>query len=156
MLSIKFREGISETIDILNYVDEIYLEKIPKKLIDFFEKNKLLDYKPKLDHSKKLSEMNLKNKTKDILSIIYLNYWCDTEEKNKYTKILKENDIKYENELRKQYDPNNLFKEDIHLNTANQESENIFLMETSQEPFFIMIKKWLYNIFNKIKYKNTK
>lgn len=148
MLSIEFREGISETLDILNFVDEIYLKKLPKKLKDFLEKNKLTNYKSELDHSKRLNEMNLKETTKDILSIIYLNYWCDPEEKNKYIQILKQNDKKYEDKLRAHYDSSVLFKKNLHKVENKQESsESMFLIEKEKDSFFEKIKKWLYSLF---------
>ena len=41
MNSLEFREGITETLDILNHMDKSYTDKIPKKFKDFLEKNKI-------------------------------------------------------------------------------------------------------------------
>ena len=68
MSSLEFSEGITETLDILKHMDKSYTDKIPKKFKDFLEKNKSDSYTPHLDHSKKIKEMNLKEKTKDILA----------------------------------------------------------------------------------------
>lgn len=105
MISKDLSEGISETLDILSHMDEIYIYKIPAKFREFLEKNKSNIYKPNLDHSKKINEMNLKNKTKDILAIIYLNYWCNSQEKNEYVKILNNNEKRHQAILRKNQKP---------------------------------------------------
>lgn len=110
MVSVKLSEGISETLDILNHMDKSYIDRIPKKFKEFLEKNKSDSYIPNLDHSKKINEMNLKEKTKNILAILYINYWCDSEQKLKYANLLKRNEEKYLEESRKKYDPDNLFK----------------------------------------------
>lgn len=110
MVNIKLAEGISETLDILNHMDRSYVDKIPIKFREFLEKNKSKIYKPNLDHSKTINEMNLKNKTKDILTIIYMKFWCTPEEKKNYFNILAENQIRKEKEARIKYNPDNLFK----------------------------------------------
>ena len=50
------------------------------------------------------------NKTKDILTIIYMKFWCTPEEKKNYFNILAENQIRKEKEARIKYNPDNLFK----------------------------------------------
>ncbi len=110
MISSSLAEGISETLDILNHIDKSYVEKIPLKFIKFLEENKSKTYFPDMDHSKKLNELNLKKKTKDILLIIYMKYWCREEEKGNYYTALKRNQIKKEKEARIKYNPDNIFK----------------------------------------------
>lgn len=92
MGNVEFSEGISETLDILNHLDKVYTDKIPEKFKNFLDKNKSSSYIPKLDHSKKINEMNLKESTKDILTTIYIKYWATAEERSKYTKLLIENE----------------------------------------------------------------
>ena len=101
MVTIEFKESISEILDILNYMDQSYIDKIPKKFKEFLEKNKSQSYIPNLDHSLKINEMKLKEKTKDILAVIYMNYWCVSQKKSEYTKLLNENQIKYQSEIEK-------------------------------------------------------
>ena len=110
MVSTEFSEGISETLDILNHMENTYIEKLPKKFIEFLEKNKSVEYISSLDHSKKINEMNLKEKTKDILAAIYMNYWCASQQKTEYNKLLKQNEIKYQEYLREKYSTDNIFK----------------------------------------------
>lgn len=110
MVSVEYSEAIVEILDILNNSDETIYNKIPKKLIEFWQQNKSETYKPNLDHSKKLTEMNLKEKTKAIIAMIYLNYLCDEDEKKETILILKNNENAYQKEIREKYNPDNIFK----------------------------------------------
>lgn len=119
MVSTEFSEGISEVLDIFNHMDKTYTDRIPKKFKEFLEKNKSHSYVPNLDHSKKINEMNLKGKTKNILAAIYMNYWCSDEKKSNYAKVLKNNEEKYQEQLRKKYNPDNLFGNKTHTSIQN-------------------------------------
>lgn len=112
MVSIEYREAIVEVLEILQYSDDCIIEKIPKKLIEFWQKNKSTTYKPNLDHNKSINEMDLKNKTKSIITMIYLNYLCDDEERSNINLILKNNEEKYQQKLRERYNTDNIFKKD--------------------------------------------
>ena len=61
MVSTEYSEAIVEVLDILQYSDDYIIERIPKKLIEFWERNKSTTYKPNLDHSKPINEMKLKH-----------------------------------------------------------------------------------------------
>ncbi len=149
MVSEEFSQGIAETLDILNYMDKIYIEKIPKKFKDFLEKNKSKSYVSHLNHSKKVNEMKLKEKTKDILSILYMMYWCSSEEKTNYSKLLKQNDEKNQKELSEKYNPDNIFetKDQISININNQIQDDVSLIER-KDSFFIKVIKRIKNIFH--------
>ena len=149
MLNTEFSEAISETLDILKYMEKSYIDKIPKKLRTFLEKNKSESYTPNLDHSQKLNEMNLKEKTKDILATIYLKYWCSTEEKTDYLKILSQNEKKYQDELREKYNTDNIFKKHIQENKMEESTlkEEVALVECKESIFKRFINK-IRSIFN--------
>ena len=123
MVSVEFGEGISETLDILEHLDTMYTSKIPKRFMNFVDKNKSVTYISKLDYSKKLNEMNLKEETKDILAIIYMNYWCNSKQKSSYINLLKYNEEKYQEELNKKYNTDNLFRNKTQ--TTIQQSQSI-------------------------------
>ena len=143
MSSLEFSEGITETLDILNHMDKSYTDKIPKKFKDFLEKNKLNNYIPNLDHSKKLKEMNLKEKTKDILATIYMNYWCNATQKENYIKTLKQNEEIYQKELTEKYNPDNIFKNKTKTKIQQEQpvQEDVDLVEVKESFFTKFIKK---------------
>ena len=110
MVSIDYREALSEIDDILNHLDVSILEKIPLKFKDFVRLNKSKTYIPNFYHNKKLSELPIKEKTRRILAVIYMNFLCNENEKKEYIKVLKENEINKQKYLRIKYNPNDLFK----------------------------------------------
>lgn len=129
MVNVEYSEAITEVCDILENMEEKYVNKIPEKFREFLKKNKSEEYKPNLDHTKRIADMDLKNKTKDILSVIYMDYWCDEEKKNECKKILEENQKIYDELINKKYNVDNLFvkKENIEALTINaEEKQSIF------------------------------
>ena len=147
MVSIEFRESISEVLDILNHMDKIYTDKIPKKFKEFLNKNRLENYIPNIDHSKKLNEINLKPTTKDILAVIYINYWCTDEEKIDYIKQLNENQKKYQEELIKKYNPNNIFKKGKEIQENDIKEE--LAIATHKETIYKKIINKIKSFFRK-------
>ena len=109
-MSIEFRKSITEVLDIINHMDKIYVDKIPKKFKEFLNENSLSTYNPKLDHSKSLEELNLSKDAKKILGVIYWKFWCDESQKIKFMKKLKQNEIEFEKKARQKYNPDNIFK----------------------------------------------
>ena len=57
MTNIEYRKSISEVLEILNYTKKEDVEKISPSFMDFLKNNALDDYKPHLDHSKRIKEM---------------------------------------------------------------------------------------------------
>lgn len=130
MVSVEYKEAITEVLDILYNSDEDLLGKIPKKLIDFWERNKSKTYKPNLNHDLPLTEMNLKKKTKSIIAMIYLNYICEEEQKKSFKHILKNNEDFYQQELREKYNPDNIFKKRKNADISeNNNEDNSIIMQ---------------------------
>lgn len=142
MISVEYREAIVEVLDILEHSDHSIYNKIPKKLIDFWQKNKSETYKPKLDHNKPLVEMELKEKTKALLGMIYINYLCIDTEKKEIIRVLKDNEEKYQKELREKYNPKNIFKNRQEATNKKSKLQDIVVYK---ETTFIQ------KIFDKIK-----
>lgn len=88
-------KSYTEILTIINYMEMKYKEKIPKRLIEFFERNKAKEYMFDIDFSKSLKEQNFSKQTLPLLAMINLNYWCETqEEKQALMDIYSENDRK--------------------------------------------------------------
>ena len=143
MANIEYSEAIVEVLEILEYSDDNILEKIPKKLIKFWKRNKSKTYKPNLDHDKSISEMNLKDKTKSILSMIYLNYLFNDEESKKIKSIINHNEEIYQTELVKNYNSQYLEKEQNIANIINKntKSTSITIIENKESIFKKIINR---------------
>lgn len=147
MVSAELSESISETLDILSHMEKSYTDKISKGFKEFLENNKSVNYISKLDHSKKINEMNLKEKTKNILATIYMSYWCTQQEKLNYNDLLKENEKKYQIEQKEKYNPDNMFKRNIpnqsiiEENIESDNSKNLSIVKYKESIFKKIISK---------------
>ena len=104
----------TEVDAILNMMDSKYVEKIPRKLRDMFKEERLNDYEPKINSMESLDNQNLQRETLVILSIIYVNYWCESEEERKnLIQKFAENEKTQEIEAREKYNPDNLFNKKV-------------------------------------------
>ena len=140
MITKEFAEASAEINEILKYLPEEYVGKIPNKLRDFFKKVEDKEYVTNIDPNKSLDEQDIKPKTKTLLTILYREYWCNEEEKAELDKILIENDKKYEAELREKYNPDSIFKK-------NEQTEEI---ETVEETALVKYenKTWYQKMFD--------
>ena len=122
------------------------MDKIPCKFIQFLKDNCLKDYECDFDYTKPLKELNISDEAKGLIAMICLNYWCtNDEQRERFKKHLTENELKYQEKLRKKYNPDNLFKNKVEkINVEDTiKKDNIELIEY-KEP------KWYQNIFDRI------
>lgn len=145
MFSNEYGEAAVEVLDILDNTNKSDVDKIPSNFIKFLVDNASEDYKVNLDHSKLISEMNLKEKTKEILGVIYINWWCDKKDKENYMKQIKELEMKRQAEINEKYNPNKIFENKNKI----QEYTNETKMDTVQNETVTMIE-YKESIFKKI------
>lgn len=149
MITKEFAEALAEINEILKYLPEEYVEKIPKKLRDFFKEIESKEYKTNIDPYKTLDEQDLKPKTKTLITVLYRNYWCNEEERAELDKILIENDKKYEEELREKYNPDNIFKKKD-KDEEIKEVEETSLAVYNNKMWYQKAFEFISNIFKKM------
>lgn len=140
----------SEIFEILSLMEEEDKEKVPQEVRDFFKEQRMKEYKPKIRTDVSLTEQNLRRETVVLLTILVINYWCDSEEeKQSFIDELEKNE-KIKMELQEKYNPDNLFKnrrktkEDFVM----EQVENVEMIQY-KENLFTKLKKWFEKIFNK-------
>lgn len=144
MVSVEYRKSISEVLEILEHTRKEDVKRISPKFLEFLNKNALTEYEPHLDHSKRVKEMGLNDKTVAILSIIASKYWLSGENKANFENKLKENEEKYQKELYEKYNPDNLFKNKV---PKAEIIENSVAMVEYKESIFTKIKNWFKRNF---------
>ena len=149
MITKEFAEASAEINEILKYLPEEYVEKIPKKLRDFFKEIESKEYKTNIDPYKPLDEQDLKPKTNTLITVLYRNYWCNEEERAELDKILIENDKKYEEELREKYNPDNIFKKKD-KDEEIKEVEETSLAVYNNKMWYQKAFEFISNIFKKM------
>ena len=129
----------AELSEILKMMEPKEVNKIPKKLLEVIEKEKSNTYIP--NYSSKI-ELNSQNIKKEMLALLYINYWCEDEnEKKEYLKLIEENEQKYRQQIRE--------KTDIKYITRTQKIEKNNVPE--QELAVVKNKSFIKNVIEKIK-----
>ena len=158
----------AELLEILSFTEKSALDKIPEKLIEVFKQHALPTYKKHINPNLPLDKQNISNKTTSLITLITLNYWCESKEQKEQIKDkLRENEIRKTKELREKYNYENLFdnnNDQNEISSINSEStsndENIsnssnLPLDYNSFPWYkkvvFQFKKWLSNIFDKIK-----
>lgn len=136
-------EAAVEVLDILDHTSEYKVSLIPTKFINYLKENAASDYVARLDYSKPINEMNIKIETMGILGTICRNWWWNQEEKQEYARLVKEKEIRHQEELREKYNPDDIFKKRKQQEIETESTEEI--SSTSNQ----MIE-YKENIFSKI------
>lgn len=143
----------SEVYAIINLLEDEYLDKIPKKIINFFDEEREKNYIPVIDVNVSLLKQNLQRETMILLTILKLNYWCNSEEeKQEIRENLYRNQqikIKKQKELEEQYNPNNLFKNRTKTNTSNDSPSNLEMIEYKKQNFIQVLLNKIINFFKR-------
>jgi len=144
-------EAYAEVDTVLNLMDKKYLDEIPIKLREQFSKEKSKEYIKEILVDKPLKEQNLKEETLAILAVLNYNYWCkDEAHKKELLELYSENERKYQSELRKKYNPNNIFKEHIKENKIEENiSENEVALVEHKESIFKKFINKIKSIFHR-------
>lgn len=119
----------AEVLDVLENMENIYVQKIPEKFISFLNDNASKDYKKHVVTTKPLENQNLNEKTLTILALINLKYWVESEEhKQELLKKYKENERKEIEKLSQHFDSSSIFEND--KNASKTDNKNIISEES--------------------------
>lgn len=111
MINERYQNAYAELLYYLKGIDPNDIIKIPRDLINHFENFKNPEYVCDFDYTKPLKELNLLEETKGLIGMICLNYWCDTpEKKQQLLNTMNANELKYQETLKKLYNPDDMFK----------------------------------------------
>ncbi len=89
----KYSEAAVEVLDILSHTKKEDVKKIPNSFIQFLKDNASRSYDPQFDHAVPLQGLNLRKETRELLGFIYITWWCEGEEREKYKKMIQQKKI---------------------------------------------------------------
>ena len=131
----------AEVDSILGLMDESYIMAIPEKIREIFKKYKSKDHRILISTIIPLEEQNLSQETYAILASLNYNYWCkDEERKRNLLESYKNNEIKFQGELREKYNPD--------VFAANR--EKVTEQENIQSETTTEVEKYKESIFRRI------
>lgn len=151
MVNEKYSIAMCETLRYLKGINQDDLNKIPSKFIKFLNDNSSKNYECDFDYTKPLKELNISEEARGIIAMICLNYWCITDEqKEKFKSHLTKNELKFQKEMRRKYNPDNLFKNKVEKNVVDTvKIEHKELIEYKEQKCNHKILDKLLNIFRK-------
>ena len=140
----EYSEAAVEVIDILNNTNQVDVKKIPQSFIKFLTNIASTNYKAEFNHNKKISDLKLKKETKEILGFIYITWWSDEKEREKYKQEIKTNKID-KVETKENYDLDDIFK-------TKKNKQNDDIIEKEEQVNMVEYKKenLLKSFFNKL------
>ena len=145
-MNIKTKEIYSEVYQVLNLLGSEYIDRLPDSLFNMLKEKRDINYTPQYTEDIPLNKQNIKKEAISIIVLLYLNYWCeDANEQSELKQTLKNNEDRFQEEIRNKYNPNNIFKKD---NQEQKREENIIENSISMIPYRETIFK---KIINKIK-----
>ena len=116
------RQAYTEIDNFIELLDEYNKNKVPKQLRDFFKQEKDNSYVKNIDVDIPIKEQKLKKETLALIALLNLQYWCeDEEEKQRLKKVYTQNEIKYQEDLREKFNPNNVFKDRKNMMQENNQ-----------------------------------
>lgn len=146
-ISTQTKQAYTEIDNFIELLAEDDKNKIPKKLRQFFKKEKDKEYKKNINIDIPIKEQNLKEETLALIALLNLKYICDdNKEKERLTKVYYDNDKKYQETIKEKYNPDNLFKKKYNFEECIQ---NDISVETEMVEY--EEKKFIEKLFNKIK-----
>lgn len=151
MFKIEYGEAAVEVLDILDNTNKTDVEKIPSSFIKFLVEIASTDYKVNFDHSKPIYELNINEKTKEILGTIYINWWSSEESKKQYQKQIKEYEKRKQEEIREKYNPDKIFEDRKRWQENKKyeiQNETVAMVEYKESSFRRIIQK-IRNFFKK-------
>ncbi len=141
----KYREAFSEVAQIINLMPSNLLSRIPLEFKQIIQEEKSKTYMPNI--TEPLEQCELKNETIIILALIYRDFLCSQKERINLLARDTHNLVELEKQLRKKYNPDNIFK--------NRNIAQYFKEEHQTEQMAIVEYKkqnFLQKLFDKIKH----
>lgn len=105
-----YSKAYKEIVEILKYVPEESVRKIPQEMRDMFKAEQSKTYNFQIDTEKPFEEQELLEETKAILANIFRDYWATDYQKSKIVEKENRDREEWEREKREKYNPNDVFK----------------------------------------------
>ena len=135
MVDSKYGIAYSEVLEILKHIPIEDYNKIPKNEIKLFEAYADNDYTFNYDTSKTLEEQNVSDITKGIIILLFRDYWATETQREKIVAKQKYDRQKLEEEKKKSYNPDNIFKKDNPENIVKNEANLVEYKESIFKKF---------------------
>lgn len=144
----KINHIAKEAVCILTYFNPNFTDKIPHYVINKLEKLAEKSARVlKIDKNKTLKEQDILPETKDLIALIYYSYIATEGEKEEILQIWNENEILYQEKIKKKYNLENIFRKEKSKKENSKEENNKAMVEYKKSTFQKIFDK-IREIFN--------
>ena len=143
----KYKKALSEVNIILAHTEKEVKDKISEYFIQYIKENMDKNHRIKIQNNKELLEQNIMLETKQIIALMYRDYICTKDEREKLIRQEKEKYKRIEKEKQEKYKIN--FKKIAQRKTQKNIIDKV---KTKEKSSLIERKeeKWYNNIIDKI------
>lgn len=115
--------SFAEVDYVIKHMNEKYRSKLPQNILDFFETMKDSECKVYINPYKPLQNQGLTQYALEIIALLHIKYWCeDGERKEELLEKMKQNQERFESQLREQFSVDKLFGNHTNEVAANKVS----------------------------------
>ena len=112
---------------LFRYIDDDLVEKIPQKIIEFFQDIASPTFKSKIDPRFPLDEQYLLPSTELMLTLLYRQYWCTEEEREELDRMIIEQQTIEEQKNQESFD--SIFQKI----ESGESGEDLFIADTPSD-----------------------
>ena len=141
-----YTKAYKEVMEILKFVPQDSVNKIPKTMLEVFKAKMDKDWKFTVNLDKSFEEQDLLDETKAIFANIFRDCWATPYQKERIMAKEKYDRQKIEKEKLEKYNPNDLFKK-TKTNEEKAEISNLPI-EVKKENFYEKIINFFKKIFH--------
>lgn len=147
MVSNEYSIAYKEILEVLKHVPLDYFEKIPTKVTNLIINNANMDYEFSYDPKKTLDEQNISTCAKEILALIYTDFWGKGRTKEKILAFQKNQLAQIEKEKLEKYSADTIFKNNKTLNGVNAEEKQSTSIIEYKKIFFVKFVNYIKMLF---------
>lgn len=150
MMEANYQKAYKEVIEILNYLPQESVDKIPKNMLETFKIKMDKDYEFFVDINKSFEEQNLLNETKAIFANIFRDYWATPYQKERIIEKEKFEMQQEEEKKKEKYNHNNIFgkKEKLEYTGEQERNTDYLPIEVKKEKFYEKIINFFKRFFH--------
>ena len=145
-----YKEAFAEVDEIFKIMPIDLLSRIPAQFRQIISENKAQNYKVEIKEP--LEEEKLKEETVIILGLIYRDFLASPEEREELQAQDAEELKKIEEEMRKQYDMENIFQKRKNAKSIQEENSSTDLILYKEQGFLRKLFNLIKGIFKKNKF----
>ena len=132
--------------EVYSFIDSLPAEeykRIPKDVVDYINWHRDYNYEFKYDPEKTVDEQNISKEAAAMIIKLYSDYFADEDKKKDINKSIYQNEQRKSKDAMKNYNPDDLFKND------NNNQEENSMVETKNQSFFMKLLNRIKNIFKR-------